>query len=352
MKSIDGWLEQFGQQAGFVEEQQKRWEAALLRLAPSVPADAFPVLREYSPTWPQLEQSLSQAGRHEKSIEHFQGIFSGEIIRSQKLSQDLDQMLNGLVTEFDDEELPLKRQERLLDLIIEEDGDKERAESRMAEEEKSFEEEVAFMDLLTNAALMPEQSGANIATQRFAIAISRDWILSAHESLTARARAEYPQDVEMLIDEWSDKTRDGSNEDELLQTQQAEYEKRKKAALDQVKPNVGVMVVAAIMALVGIVLMVEMDPVPGLVVLAIAIGLVPISLSGQKKRREQIQSEFEERHKSASEVLRALLAEGVDYRSQWTEKDAEAETFRQVLTELTPSQHQHSQPGNGRTVVS
>jgi len=351
IKNIEGWLAQFGEQAEFAQEQQSRWEAALMRLAPGLPDDAFPVLREYSPTWPQLEQSLVQAGRYEKSSEHFQNIFSGEIPLSQKISQDLDLMLNGLVTEFDDEELPLKKQERRLQLIIEADGDQEQAESRMTEEEKSFEEEVAFTNLLTNAALMPEQSGTNLATQRFAIAISRDWILSAHETLTARARAEHPQEIEISIDSWSAKTRDGSNEAELLQEQQTEYENRTKAALDSVKLNMGVMIGAAVAGIAGVWLSIEVHLL-GLLVLAGGMGLIPYHLSQLKKKRAQIQRDFEQRLKNTAEILRALLAEGVDYRSQWTEKDAAAETFRQTLVELTPAQYQRSRPEDIRTVIA
>ena len=374
-KQIDGWLTQFEEKAGFVEEQQARWEKAMLQLAPALPGDAFPVLRQYSPTWPHLEQNLSQTERYSESIKYFQDIFSQKIAPSQRLSQELDTMLNGLVSEFDDEELPLKEQERFLQLIIDESGDRERAESRMDQEGQSFEEQVAFMDLLTNAALRPEQSGTNLATQRFAIAVSQGWILNAHETLTTLTRSEYSQEIAFDIDDWTAKTKDGSNETELLAAQQAEYDRQKKTALnqlekdtketlDKIKLSTAKVFMSALVGGGGILaLFSQGSEVFGLILLALSGGLVGFSiLANNKKRaqiqtdaprkRAQIQADFEEKKKKGPEILSALLAEVVDYRSQWKKADGEAEEFRSIMLELTPDQYQLSRPEEGRRVLA
>lgn len=81
----------------------------------------------------------------------------------------------------------------------------------------------------------PEVSNASLATQKFSIALSKDWIKSAHDDITAENRAGVPVDVELAIDQWTGVTQDGSNEQELIQSLESHFEERKEQAIKQVK---------------------------------------------------------------------------------------------------------------------
>ena len=105
-------------------------------------------------------------------------IFEQEV-STDSLKVQLDEILNSLVTDFDDEELPLRREEKFEQFIIDFEGDEQRARQNMVIEQTAFDTHKDFTQLLTDAAMKPESSHASASTQKFAIALSKDWITNA-----------------------------------------------------------------------------------------------------------------------------------------------------------------------------
>ncbi|MBK8550126.1 MAG: hypothetical protein IPL53_03330 [Ignavibacteria bacterium] len=62
--------------------------------------------------------------------------------------------------------MPLRKSERLNELIIEREGDKDWADQILKAEDEIYSEEVDLLQLLTNAAFNPEKSGSTQATQK------------------------------------------------------------------------------------------------------------------------------------------------------------------------------------------
>ena len=205
---IETWVEELAGRAGFVDEQRRQWSEALHSKIPGGDnAARYPHLARYSPTWPDLNIALNRAKLHGVVHEYFRLIFEGPVPPAPNLAAAVDELLDKLVGNFDDEELPLRREDELCALIIEEEGDTDAAQSRCALTRVALDEQVSFTQLLTNAAMHPETSHASRATQRFAVALSRQWIKDAHEDLSAGFRAEVPLQVEISIEGWTGQTR-------------------------------------------------------------------------------------------------------------------------------------------------
>ena len=194
---IDQWLTELEEQAGFPEEQRKRWAQALDVMIPKVGSREYPTLRRYSRTWPGLEASLAAVRRNQVILTFFEQMFTGEIVVPPSLESAVDSILESLVTNFDAEELPLRNQERMLQLIIEEDGDKGVANRRFQAESSSLQKQTNFAEMLTNSAMYPERSGATRATQRYAVSRCRQWIIAGFQDLVARDRAAVPAQAEI-----------------------------------------------------------------------------------------------------------------------------------------------------------
>ena len=79
-KVIDEWLAELEQQAGFQDEQRKRWATALDVMTPAIGDTEYPTLRKYSPTWPKLAASLAAARRNQVVQHFFEQMFTGEIV--------------------------------------------------------------------------------------------------------------------------------------------------------------------------------------------------------------------------------------------------------------------------------
>ena len=110
-------------------------------------------------------------------LAYFDSIF-GKDVKSTAIKEQLDEILNKLVNDYDEEEAPLRKQERVEQLTLDCDGDLERVRKKMQIEQTAFEQSKNFTQLLTDAAMKPESSHVAVSTQKVALALSKEWILS------------------------------------------------------------------------------------------------------------------------------------------------------------------------------
>lgn len=347
---VIAWIEEISQRAGFVETQRAQWSEALLSKAPhDNHGNRYSHLQRFTPTWNSLNDSLNRVKMHEIVLAHFEGVFQGEIKPAASVLIAVDDLLNKLVIRFDDEELPLRRKEELCSLIIEESGDKRTAQIRYDLQSKTLEEQVDFTQLLTNAAMHPQMSQVSRATQRFAIAHSRDWIIDAHEDVAARVRMSIPSQIEISLEDWTGITTNGSNESELLISIKSHIEKRESVALGQVK--LGMAHWAG--AVFGIVLIL-MSFSSGMVTLLMGaacltwVFIVYRKLAGT---RSKIRADFAQLQEQSAQAVRACMAEVVELRRDISKRDSVANQVTDLLRGISPEQHMLSSHDSVRRVM-
>lgn len=347
-KQIEAWINELSQKVGFVEEQHAQWKVALESKVKKLSDSSYSYLKKYSPTWVKLEASLQGAKLHKIIYDYFQEIFSKEITPAKNIAYAVDALLDTLVSKFDDEELPLRKDERLLSLIIQENGDRTVAQN-LFDNEKTLEERVSFTQLLTNFAMHPDVSNASLATQKLSIALSKEWIKHAHDDITAENRASVPIDVDFEIDQWKGTTQDGSNEKELIDSLEDHMEKRKQQAVDQVK-----LTIKHWAALVGGVLFGFMGfGAPFLFVLAIfCFVYFFLGKKNLQKRKDIVIQEFEQLLEFCKQELRASLAEIVDWRNEYKTEDENAVLISNFLESISPEQYSFSSHDTARSIVN
>lgn len=343
-KRIIAWIEELSQQAGFAEAQRSQWSDALRFKTPNENhAGRYPHLSRFSSTWNALNASLNAAAMQAAVLQHFEGVFLGEIKTASSVLVAVDDLLANLVTRFDDEELPLRRQEEMCRLIIEESGDKRAAQARYQLQSKTLDEAVDFTQLLTNAAMHPEASHVTRATQRFAIAHSRDWILDAHSDVTAQARRAVPAKAEIVIEDWCGVSSDGSDEPTLLENLAHHLDQLEVAALDNVKldPKHWVAIVlGVILVLMGwsseaIFFFASLTGLAGMASLIWAY----LGYRQVQKRQKKIRGDFAQLKEQARQALRACLAELVELRRDLGRRDQMATQVSALLEGISPEQH-------------
>jgi len=343
-RQMGEWLEHLADKPGFVEQQTKQWSDAInLKRKPLV-SDNYTYLRKYSKTWPVLHDIMEGAMLHAEIFEYFTNIFDQEA-STDTLKGQLDDILNSLVTEFDDEELPLRREEKFNQFVIDFDGDEDRARQNMAIEQSAFEEHKDFTQLLTDAAMKPESSHASVSTQKFAIALSKDWISNAYNDVVAQNRMKIPNEIEINVDTFNDKTTDGQNEKELISKFNALIDREKAEALFYVVLSgfekfclfggIGICVVGLIMMIAGLALF-------GVIAIIAGIGMIINHFSKKKaveQNRRNIEMKFEEKRTDGAKIIRATLAEVVDFRAEFAEKDGESSKVVNFLEQISPEQY-------------
>lgn len=342
-KQMGEWLEKLADKPGFVEQQTAQWSEAINLKRKPLEENDYTYLRKYSKTWPVLQDIMEGAMLHAEILNYFITIFDQES-STESLKVQLDDILNSLVTDFDDEELPLRREEKFEQFVVDFDGDEQRARANMTVEQTAFETHKDFTQLLTDAAMKPESSHASVSTQKFAIALSKEWISNAYNDVTAQNRMKIPNEIEINVDTFNDKTTDGQNEDELISKYNALVDKEKATALAQnvlsgfeqfcLYGGIAIGVIGLFMMFVA--------PFFGLIAIIAGVGLI-INHFSKKKRietnRQNIETQFEKKRNDGSQIIRATLAEVVDFRAEFAQRDGESQKVIDFLDEISPEQY-------------
>ena len=58
-----------------------------------------------------------------------------------------------------------------------------------------------------------------------------------------------------------------------------------------------------------------------------------------EQNRQNIETQFEEKRKTGSQIIRAILAEVVDFRAEFAEKDGESQKVIDFLEQISPEQY-------------
>ncbi len=343
-KQMTEWLDHLKEKPGFVEQQTAQWSDAINLKRKPLDSDGYVYLRQYSRTWPVLQDIMEGAVLHADILSYFVNIFEQEA-STDTLKAQLDEILNSLVTEFDDEELPLRKEEKYNQFIIDFAGDEDRARKNMAIEQTAFEEHKDFTQLLTDAAMKPESSHASVSTQKFAVALSKEWISNAYNDVVAQNRMKIPYEIEINVDTFNDKTTDGQNEVEMLGRFNALVDRERDAVLSTVKLSGFAKFClwgGAIIGSIGLLMMFTVNFLLGLIAIVAGVGMIINHFSKKKQvntNRQNITAQFENKRQQGTQIIRATLAEVVDFRAEFAAKDAESQKVVDFLDQLAPEQY-------------
>ena len=355
-RRIDGWIDRFSRVYSFAAAQEKCWYEAMKAMCPAPPAEgSFPYLRVHTDrsVSEALEHTLSCARLYEKLSTHFQQIVT-QTAPPRTLRQQLDSILERLVADFDAAEKPLHMESILEKLVIHEGGREDRARSILAEKVKAFDERRDFMRLLSDAAMHPQEMQASPALQKMALALGRDSILSAFRDIVAENRAAIPQTIKFRILAFDNETEDGSNEEKLLRLFVTWNDVKRMIRMrpyelsSQEKLFRWIWLLPVLLGLYG-----------GEVywtALGIAAGAVIFNAYIKAKKRmdsihARITEEYQKQEEEGTQMLRGVIAEIVDYRTEIARLDVESEKFIDLLQGLNPAQFRTSADGSRRVQI-
>lgn len=343
-RQMNEWLQHLEEKPGFTEKQTQQWSEAINLKRKPIDTSSYTYLRKYSKTWPVLEEILEGAHLHAEMLEYLIGIFEQKVSTA-TVREQLDDILDSLVTDFDDEELPLRKEEKFEQFIVDFRGDESRARQNMNVEQTAFETHKDFTQLLTDAAMKPETAHSSVSTQKFAFALSRDWVMNAYNDVVAQNRMKIPNEIEINVDTFNDTTVDGQNENELLERfstlvsseRDAELATCVMSSFEQFCLYGGIAV-----GVIGLVMLLFGNKFLGLIAVIAGVGMVLNHFSKKKdieNKRQNIAERYEKKRSSGSEIIRATLAEVVDFRIEFADKDSESEQVIDFLEQLSPDQY-------------
>ena len=352
-QQISKWIEEIMNEGNSMEQQMEQWKNTIALKKPYEVKLDYPYLEKYSTTWSLLKEIMKGAKLHNNLYNYFKNIFDKKHIKG-PLKKELDRILDDLVTNFDAEEIPLRKQEKFEQFVINYKGDENQAQISMRIEETAFKDDKDFMQLLTDASMKPESSKASVSTQKFAIAISKEWIEAAYTDLIAENRARIPHEIEILIGTFRGKTQNGENENELISEFSNHNEKEKEQELEKYKLTSYDNFFLYGGALIGILgLFMLSTVVMGIFGIIAGIGMI-LHYNSIKKSKEanyqRTKDLFAERLEKGIIIIRAIMAETVDFREEFSKTDAESEKVLDFLRDIHPEQYINKLDSNSRRI--
>lgn len=346
---IERWIAQLEEKPGFVEKQTQQWSEAINLKRQPLKDSEYTYLKKYSATWPVLEDIMEGANLHAIAFDYFENILNQEVSTINTKKQ-LDEILDSLVTDFDDEELPFRKEEKLNQFIVDFEGDKGRAEAAMSVEETAFETHKDFTQLLTDAAMKPESTNSSVSTQKFSLSLCKEWVSEAYRDIIATNRSKIPDQIDIHLTTgdstiFAGTTKDGENEGKLVANYNNYIDKTKMETLAKLTLSgfqQFCLYGGGVIAVLGIIMAITGNLIFGLVIAIVGAGLVISHFSAKKNletQRENTEKQFEEMRENGTQIIRATLAEVVDFRAEFAEKDAESTKVVELIDGMSPDQY-------------
>ena len=354
-QQIQEWMSNLEAKPGFTERQLDNWKNAINSKRVPLKSGLYPYLEKHSNTWGNLQDVLEGANLNNDLYEYFKKVFEQKE-ETKKLKVELDKILDSLVTEFDEEELPLKREEQFEELVVRYNGSESKAHAQMALEKSVYDDYRDFMQLLTDASMNPEESKSSVATQKFATALSRNNIVTAFNDIVAQNRMNVPYDIEINVDTFNDKTQDGEDEEEVLNRFENLVEQEKQTDLSKLKLNMFeqfCLYGGAAVILYGIIKS-FMDKSFAFITIILGIGIIIYHFTAKQKVQKLIQKTIEnyaQKLESGKQIIRATIAEIVDFRIEFTEKDAESKKVLDFFEQIKPEEYIRRLTNSERKII-
>lgn len=318
-----------------------KWLADIKGSNDNFEADQKGIWSEYCKTftcnlgsvYPNLQQSVAEfpvineyLGRAEGAVaieENFADIMRTEV-DTQKIKDTIDKNLITLVSRYNDDEEPLRKEEAYLKAVRRLDGDEAAAKQEILDQEiLRRKQTVNIVEQMTNAIRLDVE--AQPSERKTAVSILSSYIQGGYEDYIAEKKGTFPQSITMNICGWQGRTADGQNvaylQNEFNNFLNNKYVQEKAVAA---KSRFTMWMILAIVAgVLGIIGFATGTAILGIIGIVCGIGFL-VKMLGDKK---EVASRVESLNQRYTNMRNYGQAEIYNCCMQWQDARAKAYNF-------------------------
>ena len=331
---IDNWMNRLKKDnPNFDKEQESYWQNYYEIICSANPSlgDDYEALKSISPEAKNMDEYVRRiyAVDRSKGIrESFNEILDAEV-NQKELADAIDEQLQLLVTGYEEEEEPLRKEEQFFTLVKEFQGDELQAKQRIrAMEARRYDPPVDFAKRLSDSITARGEAVVAVSARKTALHLLNGYIEKAYKKFVTEKKDIYPEEISVQINEpgakfgnaqgeafkWSGKTKNAENRDTLKKSLSAQYDKARDESAGKVKNTGGiamlaVAVVCLILGIIGFATNTEALGAIGIIgaVVFFIVGLV--KLKNSKKAKADMLAYYEEKKKmQVAKLDKALSA--------------------------------------------
>ena len=266
-KLIDDWISELTADAAACEELASAYKRYIDNLNPKV---EFPysVLGEFCGNCEVLRASYRDVAKYDMMINVLKELdIEMERQDESNYKARADAVLINLISNYDAEELELRKQQEYYRYIVDNQGNIQAAEAQYEEEMRVQNERFNIGKQFIQWAIYDDSSQTDVHVRKFGLRNTRQWFRSAVESWDANVQDNIPLNYKLSIDTWSGVS-DGEDQAEQLAAMKNHFENNKFQNTYINTPNI-----AAVIAFVLSIALAFATPY-ALIVTALAAGFV------------------------------------------------------------------------------
>ncbi len=333
---VSKWIDEVrGNKSNFEASQVETWKHYCEKFSRNT-SGVYPDLEKYVPEYGKIKRVVGRIRGMEdikNNFKHIQEAF----VDQESMKKAVDAELIRLIGNYDKSEMEIRREEEYLSLVKFFRGDEEKARAEMqSREAKRLRRKLDFIEQM--ASEITDKKETTPSRQKTAVTFLSSYINKGANRYIAEPKEEFPEEITLKIDEWTGKSRDGTEYERLSR----EYEAQMNAAREDTlkyatstKPKrlKAASVITLILAMVSGALAAVMGATALFVVAAVLLVISGICMLTRKtevnhleQRIEGINTEFDTRIRIGKQTLAGTLHQWKDARKVVDGFDIQNET--------------------------
>ena len=250
-----------------------------------------------------------------------------EITMKDYSHKDINVILNELIYNYEENENIYQSDNLKNNLIIECNGNREEAQELFDRQQQIYQEKVDLITLLTNITIYHQEYKVSNETQKLALALSKEYIKEAINNINAKI---YKGDINIKIDDFNTKTKDGKNREEIAFDLENYLNNKYN---DDNKDLIIKLIIINILGIIGIFITLKNRLLSSLIIAILILGDIILLIKLHKKT--VLQNELKRiEENNLQKYLEMITAETIEYQNMITGDYIELENLNSFLDNL------------------
>ncbi len=210
---ITKWMNEIrGNSSLFEKEQEELWKGYCDQFQRGIESE-YPDLKDSVQEYGRINAYVSRINSVDAIADNFSGIINAYVDQD-RLKSMIDRNLISLVSKYDEEEEPLRKEEEYLKAVKKYDGDTIAAKEAIAKAERL--RQVKALNLVEQMTkVIKSEKDVSPSEKKTAVSFLSGYIKKGFHSYITENKAQFPESITMNVNGWIGTTSDGSNYNQL-----------------------------------------------------------------------------------------------------------------------------------------
>lgn len=283
------WMNEIrGNSSNLEASQEKIWKEYCSRFNSDI-SHLYPDLGDTVVEYQKIDEYVSRILAVDSIADNLTEI-NNAYIDQNSLKAKIDKSLIQLISRYNEDEEPLRKEEKFWNAVKNFEGDKEAAkQSIIKAEQKRQQQTLNLVEQMSNVILTEEDTSPS--ERKTAVSFLSGYIRKGFQSYITEKKEAFPSQITMNVDGWTGASEDGSNADELCRAFEAEMTNRRAAEIEKASRNneKAMQIGAIVLAVLGVLGLFTVTGL-GILLLAGAAILAYFSFKTKKTTAEKIEA--------------------------------------------------------------